>query len=230
MKLRISILLAAVALATASANARGASRPRSKSVIIESPSMSSALAIRSGEAMYLHSTEDGRSLLYIETEGGHSLSVLDVSNPARIQALTLVPASVSGTFDFVRDVGEEQVLIRFRDNSQVALLNLAKSTRPVIMELPLPQEASGVEAVGRTALLVTTSKSPALPAPVPQTYFVLDTSAAAGPVLLAKISAVKQRLAKQDTGTIFLLNGDGVTVVRRPRAEQAERNANEYTN
>ena len=230
MKLRISILLATVAIATASANACGASRSRLQSVIIESPSTSSALAIHSGEAMYLHSTEDGRSLLYIETQGGQSLSVLDVSNPARIQALILVPASIRGTFDFVRDVGDEQVLIRFRENSQVALLNLAKPTHPVIVDLRLPEAAAGVEALGRTALLVTTSKSLPLPAPSAQTYFVLDTSAASGSVLLAKIPAVKQRLARQDTGTIFLLNGDGVTVVRRPRAEQAERDAETYTN
>jgi hypothetical protein len=230
MKLRLSMMLATVAIATASAYASGATRLRTKSVIIESPLTSPALAIRSGEAMYLHATGDGRSLLYVETEGGYSLSVLDVSNPAKIHAVTLAPASVKGTFDFVQDVGENQVLIRFRDSSQVALLNLAKSTHPVIVELPLHEEAGGVEAVGRTALLVATSKSPVLPVPNLQTYYVLDTSAASGPVLLAKIPAVKQRLAKQDTGTLFLLNEDGVTVVRRPGVEEAEHDAENYGN
>ena len=38
--------------------------------------------------------------------------------------------------------------------------------------------------------------------------------------MLASIPEVKQRLAKSDTGTLFLLNKDGVTVVRRLRVEQ----------
>jgi hypothetical protein len=230
MKLRIAIILAAAALATSSVQARAASRPHSRSVVLASPSTSPALAIRGGEAMYLHATGDGRSLLYVETQGGRSLSILDVSNPASMKELIQVPASVKGAFDFVQDVGEERALIRFRSGSQLALLNLAKPTHPVIVELPLPEEAAGVEALGRTALLVTTSKSPALPAPRPQTYYLMDTSAASGPVLLAKISAVKQRLTTQDTGTIFLLNDDGVTAVRRPGVEQAEHDAETYTN
>jgi hypothetical protein len=230
MKLHIGIFLTAAILTTSGVHAGGASITHSKSVVIESPSAFPALAFRSAEAMYLHIAEDGRALLYVETQGGHSLDVLDVSNPAKIQTLAQVPVPLRGTFDFVQDIDDDRALIRFRDGSQIALLNLSKPTHPVIVEMPLPEQATGVEGLGRTGLLVMASNAKALPAPSPEAYYVLDTSARSAPIMLATIPAVKQRLANQDTGTIFLLNGDGVTVVRRPRAEQAEHAAETYTN
>ncbi len=54
----------------------------------------------------------------------------------------------------------------------------------------------------------------------PRNYKVVDTANPAQPGLLAMIPAVKQRLAKSDTGTLFLLNKDGVTAVRRLRVEE----------
>lgn len=230
MKLRIGIFLTSAILATSGAHASAATRPHSQTIVVESPSALPILAIHNGEAMYLHTAEDGRVFLYVETEGGSSVSVLDVSDPSRIRALAKVPASTQGAFDFVQDIGDEEALVRFRGTSQVALLNLAKATHPAMMELPLPEEAGGAEALGRTGLLVTTSKSPAFFAPNPQTFYVMDTASASRPALLAKIPAVKQRLAQQDTGTTYLLNRDGVTVIRRPRAEQAARDAETYTN
>jgi hypothetical protein len=49
---------------------------------------------------------------------------------------------------------------------------------------------------------------------------VLDTLNPSQAGLLASIPAVKQRISKPDTGTLFLLNDDGVTVVRRLRVEE----------
>lgn len=229
MKLSISLLLGAAVLVTAGANARAATRAQSKSIVIESPSTLPTLALRSAEAMYLHTTEDGRALLYVETQGGRSLSVLDVSHPGSIKVLAQVPASATGSFDFLQDVGDSEALICFRGSSQMALLNLTKAAHPVIVNLPLPQHAADVETMGRAGLLVKVSKASAPDVPSPQAYYVLDTSTFSRPILLATIPAVKQRLAKHDTGTIFLLNGDGVTVVRRPAAERDERIAEEYT-
>jgi hypothetical protein len=51
-------------------------------------------------------------------------------------------------------------------------------------------------------------------------YKVVDTANPAQPMLLAMVSDVQQCLAKNDTGTLFVLNKDGVTIIRRPRVEQ----------
>jgi hypothetical protein len=47
----------------------------------------------------------------------------------------------------------------------------------------------------------------------------MDTANATGPELLATIPAVTERVVNGDTGTMFLLNRDGVTMVRRLRVE-----------
>jgi hypothetical protein len=45
-------------------------------------------------------------------------------------------------------------------------------------------------------------------------YKVVDTANPVQPMFLAVLSGVQQRLAKNDTGTFFLLNKDGVTIIR----------------
>jgi hypothetical protein len=51
-------------------------------------------------------------------------------------------------------------------------------------------------------------------------YQVVDASSAIHPMLLRNVSQVRQSLTKDDTGTLFLLNNTGVTVVRQLSAEQ----------
>jgi hypothetical protein len=82
------------------------------------------------------------------------------------------------------------------------------------------ENADTSEALGQTALLVTSSEVPIHPFGDPRNYKVVDTSTPSHPAMLAKIPEVEQRLSKSDTGTLFLLNKDGVTVVRRLRVEE----------
>ena len=49
---------------------------------------------------------------------------------------------------------------------------------------------------------------------------LLDVLNPSVPGLLASVPAVKQRLSKPDTGTLFLLNAHGVIVVRWLSVEQ----------
>jgi len=169
--------------------------------------------------MYLHDTNDGKAILYIEAQNGQQLTALDVTNPARIQrtAQTAIPAA--SVFDFVRSVGDEGVLIRYRNGAGVALLSLKYSKHPVLLNSSALENAETSEALGRTALLVTVSEAAMHPINDPRSYNVVDTSNPSQPEMLATIPAVQQRLAKSDTGTLFLLNKDGVTVVRRLRVE-----------
>jgi hypothetical protein len=170
--------------------------------------------------MYLYDTGDGRTLLYIETQGGRELSALDVTDPAKIKAVTRTQLATKTVFDFVQDVGGRGTIIRYRDDSGVALVSFTKYKQPVLAEVPALDRADDAEALGQTGLLLTAVKLPSEPVRGTQTYKVLDTSNPSQPGLLASISAVKQRLSKEDTGTLFLLNNDGVTVIRRLRVEE----------
>jgi hypothetical protein len=216
----LNTLLMAAVLATTGVSAKAAVRAHSKTILVESPSQLPVLAENGGEAMYLYDTGDGRTLLYIETQGGGELSALDVTDPAKITAVTQTQLATKTTFDFVQDVGGRGALIRYRDSSRVALLSFRKYKHPVLAEGPALDRADDSEALGQTGLLLTSVKLPSEPIREARTYKVLDTSNPSQPGLLASIPAVKQRLSKADTGTLFLLNSDGVTVIRRLRVEE----------
>jgi hypothetical protein len=76
MKPLITTLLMAAVLATPGVSAEAAVRPHSKTVLVESSSQLPVLAENGGEAMYLYNTGDGRTLLYIETQGGANCPLL----------------------------------------------------------------------------------------------------------------------------------------------------------
>ena len=91
---------------------------------------------------------------------------------------------------------------------------------PVLVNSSALENSDTSEAVGQTALLVTSSEASIHPFSDARNYRVVDISKPSQPGMLATIPEVEQRLSKSDTGTLFLLNKDGVTVVRRLRVEQ----------
>lgn len=220
MTTNFRIFAAKAILAITSVTAGAAVLPHSKTIVVELPENLPILAQTDAEAMYLHNTNDGKAVLYIEAQNGQQLTALDVTNPARIQrtAQTAIPAT--SVFDFVRSVGDEGVLIRYRNGSGVALLSFKHYARPVLVNVAALENAETSEALGRTALLVTANEVTMHPIGGLRNYNVVDTSNPAQPGMLATIPAVEQRLAKSDTGTLFLLNKNGVTVVRRLRIEE----------
>jgi hypothetical protein len=220
MKPVINTLLMAAALATTAVSAGAATIPHSKTIVVESPSQLPVLAENDSEAMCLYETGDGRTLLYIEGQGGHELTVLDVTDPARIKAVTRTQLASKTAFDFVQDVGGRGELIRFRDGSGVALISFKNWKRPVLAEGLTSDQADSSEALGETGLLLVSNDVVRKPTSDPRNYKVIDTSNPSQPALLASIPVVKQCLTKADTGTLFLLNSEGVTVVRRLRVEQ----------
>lgn len=220
MKPLLNTFLMAAVLATTGVNAKAAVRPHSKTIRVVSPSQFPVLAQNGGEAMYLYNTGDGRTLLYIETQGGRELSALDVTDPAKITAVTQTQLETKAAFDFVHGVGGRGALIRYRDGSGFALLSFRKYKHPVLVEGPALERTDESESLGQTGLLLTSVDLPSEPVREAQTYKVLDTSNPSQPELLASIPAVKQGISKADTGTLFLLNNDGVTVIRRLRVEE----------
>lgn len=221
MKLTIASMLLVTVFAGATLQAEAKTRAaHSASIIVEQPSALPELAQIGNEAMYLQDTNDGRTFLYIEATGGQKLSVLNVTNPAEIKGVALVAIAATSSFDFIQSVGDSAALIRYRDHSGFAVLNLRNYSRPEIVSTSQFALAGSVEKLGANGLLL--SSTGATNAPIARTlqnYSVVDTADATQPTTLATISGVKQRLSKADTGTLFLLSDNGVTVVRRPHVE-----------
>lgn len=217
-------LLFATILAMTTLTSGAATRPHPKTIIIESPDNLPMLAQKNPAAMYLHDTNDGRTLLYIEAADGRALTTLDVTDPAKIERIAQTSIPATSAFDFAEPVGQQATLIRYRDGSGVALLSFKHYKQPVLVTVPAIDNNAISEPLGQTGLLLSLGHvSNSLPARSIRSlsnYSVVDTSNTLRPALLATISNVEQRLAKEDTGTLFLLNQDGVSVVRRLRVEQ----------
>jgi hypothetical protein len=217
-------LLLATLLAMTTLTSGAAVSPHSKTIVVESPDNLPLLAQKDPAAMYLHDTNDGRTLLYVEAADGRALTTLDVTDPARIERIAQTAIPATSAFDFAEPVNEQATLIRYRDGSGVALLSFKHYKQPVLVTSPIIDNDSISEPLGQTGLLLTSghalNRLVARPLTSLSSYSVVDTSNALRPALLATISGVRQRLAKDDTGTLFLLNQDGVSVVRRLRVEQ----------
>ena len=218
------ILLAAVLAGTAHANADSNNyshdKHRSKTLVVEPPSGLPELAQKDGEALYLHSTNDGRMILYIEGVGGKNLSILDVTDPAKIRPIGQVDIPGTAPFDFVQDVSGSAILIHYRNESGFATLNVHKIARPVITPLPALELSHNAAVIDNAGLLVSATNTESQPVAAPRNYEVVDTTNPSHPVLVATVLRVKQTFSNQNTGTQFLLSHEGVTVVRRPQVEQ----------
>src|SRR5260370_12836927 len=99
-------------------------RSKSKELVVIEPRDLSEQAQRPGNSFFLHSDDAGSTYLYIEQGGGSRLSIFDVSDPSQIKLVSSTPLTTSGTFDFVRPIGDRAELVRFRDGKSVAILDL----------------------------------------------------------------------------------------------------------
>jgi hypothetical protein len=212
------LVVAVLAVSSMAAHAAVA-QPHSRTIVVQSPSNSSVLAQNDSDAMYLHLTGDGRSLLYIEAEDGRTLTVLNVTDPAKIQRVAQVRLAATSAFDFIQPVGDDRALIHYRNGSGDAVLSFKNYKHPELVAASPLGGGHTFSKLGETAMMSTSANVASDPISDP-TYQVWDNSKASGPDLLATIPGVTQRLAKQDTGTLFLLSKDGVTVVRRLRVEE----------
>lgn len=210
-KILVAVIFAATLMVQAHA------KTQSKSVVVESSSSLPEIAQRQSEAMYLYDTEHGQTVLYLEQNAGRTLAILDVTDPARIRAIGQVSVDARGPYDFVRAASDSGALVEYRDHSGFAVIDLKKYKHPVLVETQW-QYPARAETLGSNSLLLASTTTPSVPAPDPE-YQVVGVSNTGKPVTLATIGGVQERLDRQDTGTIFLLGSDGVTVVRRPHVE-----------
>ena len=220
MKVSVSAIVLAAALFTGAASAQAA-KLQSKTIVVERPSQLPELAQIDGEAIYLHNTGDDQAILYIETNKGRTLAILNVSDPARVHDVAQVAINAPAPYDFVQSVGDSAALIHYRNDSGFAVVDFKKYQHPTLVQTSQLAEAGNIEELGAKGLLFTSATGADTSFdPAPQTYGVVDTSNPSNPVALASIDGVVQRLSRPETGTLFLLSSQGVTIVRRPRMEE----------
>ncbi len=219
--LRRLVLLTASALLATTGCASRETRPHSTSILVEAPADLPTLAQDGATDMFLHDTNDGKTYLYIETGSGRKLSILDVTDPAKIRGVANVAVSAPVAFDYVRDLTDVGALVRYRGGLGFAVLDLSQYNRPSLSQTAQLAAAASAENIGNFGLLVASGGSPqSSPTDPIRTYTVMDTAHSATPALLASVSGVKRRLTKPDTDTVFLMADNGVTVVRNLRAEE----------
>jgi hypothetical protein len=175
-------------------------------ILLVAPTSLPASSREYAEAMMLHETPIGKMYLYIEQQQGLKLTVLDVTNPARIRAEQPVALAASGPFDFVSEVGTRAELIRFRGTGEEAVLDLHRAQVPSLSTLPELTVTAHRVALETDGMAHSNLQNVVLP---PVQYHVLN----------ARVQGVKQEITNEQTGTTFLLAEDGLYVVRRPAIE-----------
>lgn len=192
---------------------------RSKTIIVDLPSDLPELAQGRSEAMYLHHTHAAQVILYLEKDQGRRLAILDVTDPAHVQAVGQVPVAAPATYDFVQYLGNSTVLIHYRNHSGFATISFKNYKEPVLTAEPGYLHPAKVQPDGTDAFLLVSvgSTTTSTPTREPQSYEVISVS---GLTPLATIKGVIQRVDRPGTGTIFLLNEEGITLVRSLAAEK----------
>jgi hypothetical protein len=211
------ILFAVVLATTVSVQAKAS--VRSKAIVVELPSDLPELARGRSDAMYLHHTHEAQAILYLEQDHGRKLAILDVTDPANIKAVGQVSIAAPAAYDFAQYLGGSRTLIHYRDHSGYAVINFKNFKQPVLTPEPEYLHPSSVQTDGPNGLLLVSSSGAGAP-PRASEFEILSISNAPGSEPLATVQGVIQRVDRPSTGTIFLLNDQGLTVVRCLAAER----------
>lgn len=202
----------------------------SKDVVVVTPGSLPELAQRHGIAFQLYTESgDGSCYLYIEQHMGERLLVLDVTDPAHIKQVNAIQLRVPGPFDFVRTLKSAAILVQFRNNLGMAVLDVRKPKAPALKRVSALFSPGHTESLGENAFSMVNQPRHDVPI-VPRDYQIIDASNPKDPALLFTVKQVNNKIARDETGTTFLLGAEGLTVIRRPRVEEKFRLAETYTN
>src|SRR5208282_954078 len=97
----VAVGIAAVPVLHAKPKPDAITGKQSDRIIVVRPTDLPELARQDGEAMLLHETGDGKTLLYVELNGGTRLAIFDVTDPSHINGGVSVQLGAPGPFDFV---------------------------------------------------------------------------------------------------------------------------------
>ena len=196
-----------------------ASTHRVKTDIVVAPlATTSELVQQPSEDILLRVDGAGTPYLYVEQHQGARLVVLNVDDLAHVKVVASVATEVNRPFDFVQPISDTLEQIRFRDGSGSAVLNLQKAKSPQI-ENVAHTVAEPVEALGNSGYLLAVTELTQQPARiVGRDYQVFGFGTRAHPV--ETIASVTRIAERSDTGTVFLLGAQDITVIRNLNTEQ----------
>jgi hypothetical protein len=202
----------------------------SNNIVLVPPTDLPELARQPGDEMFLRDTIGGRTVLYVEQSHGAKLAVFDVTDPRHVKSDGSVQLGTHGPFDFVSPLVGERVLVRFRQDQGVAVLDFHRASSPSLKQLPVLDSQRQLTLLGNVGFTVSGQGVPSPKATDPQPirdYQVFDTSSSRDPVPVFAVKQVREELTKQDTGTTFLLAEGGLYLIRRPVAESEKRRRDE---
>jgi len=191
----------------------------SNEVVLVPPGNLPTLARQSGEAMFLHDTIGGRTLLYVEQREGAQLAIFDVTDPAHVAGKGSVQLDVVGPYDFLADLGKRGELVRYRGGQGDAVLDLRSI--PVLLKVP------GLDTRNSTILLTDDPSRLAGRAvneavgPITRDYRVFQSGESPRDDRVFEVKHVRQEVTNPDTGTTFLLADNGLYLIRRLALEAA---------
>jgi hypothetical protein len=171
----------------------------SNSTVLVPPADLPELARQGGEAMLLHETIDGRTLLYIEQNQGARLAALDVTDPPHVKGKGSVQLEASGAFDFMFPLGDRAELVRYREGQGDAVLDLREVPKLNKLE-DLDYAAYGDRQAARD-------------------YQVVDSEVSRELSHVFDVKQVRQETTNAATGTTFVLTENGLYLIRQPRVE-----------
>jgi hypothetical protein len=212
------IAIAIVASGVVAATAVHASP--SNNIVLVPPTDLPELARQSGDAMLLHETSDGRTLLYIEQNRGARLATFDVTDPVHIKGEGSVQLDATGPFDFVSPLGKQAELIRFRQGHEGAVLDLRKERVPNLGAVQALTLQGPITHLGNDGFTVT-SQVPKLPSG--REYQVVETANTQDLSRVFDVKQVREEVTNAGTGTTFLLTENGLFLIRRLAVEWDKR-------
>jgi hypothetical protein len=207
-----------MAALTLASNAEARNHPSNK-IILMRPADLPELAREPGQAMMLHATGDGRTLLYVEQNRGARLAIFDVTDPAHVKEEGSAQVDAPGSFDFVSSLGDRAELVRFRHGQGEAVLDLHKVEAPTLSTMQGLDSQGSTEGLGDDGFIVADQPSVQSGANDPN-YQVVDLSNPLHPNPVGDVKQVREKITDDETGTTFLLTADGLYLVRRPAVEQ----------
>jgi hypothetical protein len=190
----------------------------SSNLIVVPPTDLPELARQTGEAMLLHDTFDGKTLLYIEQNHGAQLAILDVTDPGHVKGKGSAQIDAPGPFDFVSALGDRAEVVRFRQGQGSAVLDLHKVNVPTLSKVQGLTLQGATMALGDDGFIVTSRDDSN--AQSARDIQVVVTASAGDLNHVFDIGEVRQELTKHDTGTTFLLTRSGLYIIRRPVVER----------
>jgi hypothetical protein len=204
-------------IASAAVAAPAAYAWEAKNLILVPPAELPQLARQSGEAMFLHQTVDGRTLLYVEHHQGTQLAIFDVTDPGRLKQQGTVQLDAAGPFDFISALGENAELVHFRQSQANAVLDLHRAKAPTLRKIEGLTLQGQTIALGGDGFTVSTPVDAGTqPA---RDYQIVDSANSLQLKRAYDMKQVREEISNHDTGTTFLLAESGLYLIRRPAVE-----------